>query len=75
MYDAIKFTPTGLFTQYVAVPFMTENLGMRDSTLGFLAVLGATVQQFMAAFAKDDWVLYLGGLIAFLAPCITTTCR
>ena len=69
------FGVLGLFTQYVAVPFMTENLGMRDSTLGFLAVLGATIQQVMVAFAKEDWVLYVAGLIAFLAPCITTTCR
>ena len=59
----------------MAVPFLTENMGMRDATLGLLAVLGATIQQVMSAFAKDDWVLYVGGLIAFLSPCITTTCR
>ena len=54
---------------------MTENLGMQDSTLGFLAVLGATIQHVINAFAKTDWVLYLTGVVSFLSPCITTTCR
>ena len=45
------------------------------SFLGFVAVLTSTVSEFMTAFAKVDWILYLGGVIAFLGPCATTTAR
>lgn len=31
--------------------------------------------QVLVAFVKVDWILYVGGAIAFLGPAITTTCR
>ena len=65
----------GLFTQYVVVPFCTEDVGLSDTTLGILSVIGCTIQQVIVAFAKTDWLLYLAGIVAFLSPCITTTCR
>ena len=61
--------------QYVAVPFLTESCHLHDTTIGALAVIGAAVQCVITAFAKVDWVLYIAGLVAFLSPCITTTCR
>ena len=42
---------------------------------GFVAVCTATVAEVMSAFAQVDWVLYLGGVIAFLGPCTTTCAR
>ena len=59
----------------MAVPFLTETCHLHDTTIGALAVIGAALQCVITAFAKIDWVLYIAGLIAFLSPCITTTCR
>lgn len=42
---------------------------------GFVAVVMATIAEFMMAFAKVDWILYLSGLVAFLNPCSTTCAR
>ena len=39
------FGVVGLFTQYVAVPFLTETCGLHDTTLGFLACIGCAIQQ------------------------------
>ncbi len=55
------FGMVGLFTQYVAVPFLTSS-GCPDAAIGFMAVSGAAVDSFMAAFAKVDWILYIGGV-------------
>ena len=46
----------GLFTQYVAVPFLSENCGLHDTTLGILGVLGSAIQQvhfFMVSFLRS----------------------
>ena len=29
----------------------------------------------MTALAKADWIIYLAGVVGFLGPTITTTCR
>jgi len=55
----------GIFTQYVAVPFLTEK-GWKDTTIGYLGVLGAIVQCVIGAFADEEWLLYLAGVVAFL---------
>lgn len=76
MFIAV-FGFVGLFTQYVAVPFLTEDCNLHDTTLGLLAVIGCAIQQVMVAFTtrETDWMLYVAGLIAFLGPAITTTAR
>ncbi len=45
------FGIVGLFTQYVAVPFLTER-GYHDTTLGFWGVVGSTAQCVITALAK-----------------------
>lgn len=65
----------GLFTQYVAVPFLSETCGFHDTTIGFWGVVGSLVNTLILAFARNDLWLYLGSLIAFLGPTITTSCR
>ena len=65
----------GLLAQYLAVPFLSENLQLADTTIGFIAVFGCAVEHVMFAFTDRDWVLYLAGVIAFMSPCTTTTCR
>lgn len=42
---AALFGFVGLFTQYVAVPFLSENCGLHDTTIGILAVTGCAIQQ------------------------------
>ena len=69
------FGVVGLFTQYVAVPFFTETVGLHDTTLAFFGVIGCAVQQVIVAFTTAEWVLYISGIIAFLGATITTTCR
>ncbi len=69
------FGLVGLFTQYVAVPFLTSSLHVPDAAIGLMAVTGAAVDSLMAAFARADWILYLGGLVGFLSACGTIICR
>lgn len=65
----------GLFTQYVAVPFLNENMAVHDSTIGILGALSMTFSSVMMAFFKVDWVIYLLGCISFLAAALTTVSR
>ncbi|XP_059079164.1 lysosomal proton-coupled steroid conjugate and bile acid symporter SLC46A3-like [Tigriopus californicus] len=69
------FGVIGLFTQYVAVPFLTETLKFHDTTLGFWGVIGSLINTIIMAFAREGWWLYLGSVIAFLGPTITTSSR
>ncbi|XP_059079165.1 lysosomal proton-coupled steroid conjugate and bile acid symporter SLC46A3-like [Tigriopus californicus] len=76
LYIAV-FGFVGLFTQYVAVPFFTEDCKFHDTTLAILAVIGCAIQQIIVAFStrEKDWMLFVAGMIAFLGPAITTSCR
>ena len=38
------FGIVGMFTQYVAVPFLNEDLKLHDTTIGMLGVLGCIIQ-------------------------------
>ena len=38
------FGIVGIFTQYVAVPFLNEDLKLHDTTIGMLGVIGCIIQ-------------------------------
>jgi hypothetical protein len=63
-YVAI-FGVVGIFTQYVAVPFLTER-GWSDTAIGYWGVMGAIVQCVIGAFAQVEWLLYMAGVVALL---------
>ncbi len=62
------FGSLGLITQYLIVPFLTENkrIRMRDSTLAALSMLTGAGSATITAFASQEWEIYVSGLVNFL---------
>ena len=56
----------GLLTQYVAVPILTERVGMRDSTIAGVAMMTVFGEFLIWAFATEGWHIYAGGTLAGL---------
>jgi hypothetical protein len=62
------FGVIGCITQYMIVPFLTENkrIRMRDSTLAALSLMTSAGSATIVAFASDTWEIYVAGLVSFL---------
>ena len=57
----------GIFTQYVAVPFFVEVVGLHDTTIGILGVIGCAINSVRNAnhcyaLCGDRWLLYLNSI-------------
>ena len=59
----------GIFTQYVAVPFFVEVVGLHDTTIGILGVIGCAINSVRNAnhcyaLCGDRWLLFLFSLFS-----------
>ena len=65
----------GLLSQYIAVPFLVINLKLHDSSISLLESLTSIFNLLMLAFVQNEWMLYIGGIVAFLESSATTVFR
>jgi PCFT/HCP family folate transporter-like MFS transporter 1/3 len=65
----------GLLSQYIAVPLLANKAKIHDSTISLLETFTSIINLFILAFAVNEWMLYIGGLVAFLDAAATTMFR
>ena len=65
----------GLLSQYIAVPCLVNNVKLHDSSISLLESLTSIFNLLMLAFVQNEWMLYIGGIVAFLDSSATTVFR
>ena len=59
----------------MAVPFLANKLKLHDSVISLLETFTSIINLFIVAFVQNEWMLYIGGLVAFLDTAATTMFR
>ena len=70
MFSCFRYTSIlgvmGLLAQYIGVPFLAERMKFHDSTISLIDATTSILNQFVIAFAVNEWMLYIGAAVSFL---------
>ena len=63
---SIIISAVGVMAQYITIPFLSNVLKLRDSTIVLIDITGCFIKGIILIFASSTWMVYLASLIAFL---------
>lgn len=63
---SISISAVGMIAQYITIPFLSNGLKLRDSTIVLIDITGCLIKTIILIFATSTWMIYLASFIAFL---------